>query len=85
MTPTQTKRTRGFIDLEVIILLSLMMLVGFFGYSLYKKETVRMQNGYAAWVKLTGNPKALTYDEWRSLVNVGGNGDLPMVIPIVTR
>lgn len=26
------------------------------------------REGYAAWVKLTDNPKKLTFEEWRSLV-----------------
>ncbi len=38
------------------------------GFAIHREETIEMPRAFAAWVKLTGNEKNLTYQEWRDLV-----------------
>ena len=55
----------NIIGLVVIILL---IVGGIFGIvSINEKIEVRHKNAFNGWVKYTGNPKNLTYDEWRAL------------------
>lgn len=53
----------SWIYVGLLLALFLFLVVCFFMGNPEYKET------YAAWVKYTGNPKELTYDEWRMLMN----------------
>jgi hypothetical protein len=45
--------------------------------------TVQLPESYRAWVKQTGNPKNLTYDEWRAFMRSQDNAQIvPVIIPI---
>lgn len=45
----------------IVLLLALMM------WGLWYENSVDLPNAYQAWVKQTGNPNHLTYEEWNSL------------------
>lgn len=47
-------------------------------------ETVAMPKAFAAWCKQTGNPKELTYEEWRALVSASENQNSGsvLIVPI---
>lgn len=57
---------------EWVIIGTIIALMSFLVFSCYYieryKATVTMPAAYQAWVKQTGNPKELTYEEWRSLM-----------------
>jgi len=48
----------------------------------YHKETVDMPKAYQAWVKQTGNPKELTYEEWRRLLRATEKSPNVIFIPM---
>lgn len=62
-------------------LLFIVLLLGVLIWSAVHKERVVMKEGFQAWVKQTGNPSHLTYDEWRALWRTQGRpSDIPVVI-----
>lgn len=50
--------------LIIIVLLSLF--IGLI-YACHKNETEERAREYSAWCKITGNPKELSFDEWKVL------------------
>jgi hypothetical protein len=72
------------VAVEVFVLIVIIALLGFIGFSIYHKESVEMPESYQSWVKQTGNPKSLTYEEWRSLVRVKQDQEpAPVIVPII--
>ena len=59
---------RGFTLIEVCIVLAILGLLAVIVVGALHKERTEMPAAYAAWVKQSGNPKELTYDEWRVLM-----------------
>ncbi len=53
--------------IELIVGFIILLMLGLVVWSVYHVETYEKPKAYAAWCKETGNPKELTYDEWRSL------------------
>lgn len=53
---------------EWVIIAIIVALLSIVVWSCHYKATVTMPAAYQAWVKQTGNPKELTYEEWRSLM-----------------
>lgn len=55
-----------------------------FGGICYQEKQM-LECAFPAWVKQTGNPKNLTYDEWRALVRVSQKSDSTTVVfvPVV--
>ena len=55
-----------------IILAVIGLLVGIFLIlvSIAREEARELERGYPAWVKQTGNPKELTFEEWCALKKV---------------
>lgn len=54
--------------IEWVIIATIIALSCLVAWPCYYKSTVTMPAAYQAWVKQTGNPKELTYEEWRSLM-----------------
>jgi len=54
---------------EVMLVVAIIGLLTTIVLAVRHKEKVAMPAAYAAWVKHTGNPNELAYDEWRSLMN----------------
>lgn len=61
--------------LEKAVMAAIVMLVLFLVWSSWYQAAVEKPKAYAAWVKQTGNPKQLTYDEWKSLHNASKDHD----------
>lgn len=60
---------RGFTMVEVVIVVAIIGLLAAIVLGVHHhKEKVVMPAAYSAWVKQTGNPKELSYDEWRTLM-----------------
>lgn len=73
------------LKMEVGIVLVIVVLLGLVGVAGYHKESVEMPEAYRAWVKQTGNPKELTFEEWRALKRADerdGTTVVPVIIPI---
>jgi len=73
--PVYNQQTDGVFEMSnaeklvgVIILALIIVLFIGAGFGSWHRETVRMPEVYALWVKATGNPKGLTYQEWRKLL-----------------
>jgi len=78
----------GFITRPPVIAIGafLLLFFGAFGYLHHHTENVEMPKAYQAWVKLTGNDKCLSFDEWRSLVRAGEpQSGGTYIIPITTN
>lgn len=56
-------------------------IIGMIACDIYH-EKVEMPESYRAWVKQTGNPKSLTFDEWRALVRATEHHDDTTFVPI---
>lgn len=87
MTTDRASR-QGYISLPEIMIVCVVVAAGLLLFwACWTYEHVTMPAGYAAWVKQTGNPQSLTYEEWRALVKTmdrGRDGSVlfvPMMIP----
>jgi len=60
---------QGFSIIEVLIVLTIIAIMSYMVVSSAYNEVTTMPTAYSAWVKQTGNPKELTYEEWRSLMD----------------
>lgn len=65
--------TEWVIATVVIALLSIMFL------AVHIEQTVEMPKAYQAWCKQTGNPKELTFEEWKSLVSASHKSDTTFI------
>lgn len=75
----------GTILFAVAALFLLLCIFGF-AHDEHRRQE-ELVEAYAAWVKLTDNPKQLTFEEWRLLVSVNRQEDkqpiyAPIFIPI---
>ena len=61
---------RGFSVVEVCIVVVIILLLAAITAGALYRVCIELPAAYAAWEKQTGNPKELTYDEWRVLVSV---------------
>lgn len=61
------RHKRGFTTVEAIVCCAILVILVVIIGGAIARETVAMPEAYQAWCKETGNPKALTYQEWRSL------------------
>lgn len=60
------KFLRYLLEPEVWLSLLLCLFIGLIGM-MVRAEFQRQERAYAAWVKLTDNPKGLTFQEWKDL------------------
>lgn len=61
------KQKCGFTLIEVVVAVAIVAILAILIGGVIAREKVAMPEAYQAWCKETGNPKALTYQEWRSL------------------
>ena len=70
ITKTEKYVLAAIIVIAVFLAISVRSLVGNVNNLIEKKEKEDKQ-AYAAWVKVTDNPKKLSYDEWKALSKKG--------------
>lgn len=61
------RNNHGWCWIETCIVVALIGVLSVAIWIDVHKERVQMPEAYRAWVKQTGNPKELTYSEWRAL------------------
>jgi hypothetical protein len=66
-------KTEGCVIALIVVLLGVLLLCA------HQEIMVNRPRAFAAWVKLTGNPQNLTYEEWLALVSTTRN---PETVPI---
>jgi hypothetical protein len=78
-----------FDNIGKVIVFWILLLLGLAVFGAAYDETVIMPRTFAAWCKETGNPKSLSYDEWRDLVRMNEdqkpNSTVFVPMPIHTR
>lgn len=63
-------KNSGIIHLELVLAVSIIAIFIVFGLARHKTYTEKeLPASYAAWVKHTGNPNHLTFEEWKALTN----------------
>ena len=72
---------KGFAIVELLILLAIAgIIVGMAAYTV--EERKKQPATYHAWAKQTGNPKNLTFDEWKLLMKASERSHDVWFVPV---
>lgn len=64
---SKSRKNSAYTVFEVLIAFGIIGIFCTMVYSGILYQKTHLPNGYAAWVKMTGNPNNLTFEEWKSL------------------
>jgi hypothetical protein len=64
---SKSRKNSAYTVTEVFVVIMIMATLSIFVFSEVNYQKTELPNEYAAWVKMTGNPNNLTFEEWKSL------------------
>lgn len=64
--------------IECLVVIAIIAMILGAVLSVAYPERTPLYQSYSAWVKQTGNPNKLTFQEWEALTRVYRNGEIPM-------